>query len=54
MTREDIGNYLGLTIESVSRLITKLRKDGLLKVNNRELEVVDLPALKRLAAGTDQ
>lgn len=54
MTREDIGNYLGLTIESVSRLISKLRKDGLLKVNNRELEVVDLPALKRLAAGTDQ
>jgi len=54
MTREDIGNYLGLTIESISRLLSKLKKDGLLKVSNRNIEIRDLPALKRLAAGTQE
>ncbi len=53
MTREDIGNYLGLTTESISRLITKLKKDGLLKVNNREVEVPNIETLKNLAVGSD-
>ena len=53
MTRQDVGNYLGLTIESISRLISKFRKQGLLAVEQRDVEVVDLAALKRLAAGVD-
>lgn len=52
MGREEIGNYLGLTIESISRLLSKFKKQGLLKVSNRELEIVDLPAMKAVAAGT--
>jgi CRP/FNR family transcriptional regulator len=51
MTREDIGNYLGLTIESVSRLLSRFKKDGLLNVSTRDLEVIDLPGLKSVAAG---
>jgi CRP/FNR family transcriptional regulator len=53
MTRQDVGNYLGLTIESISRLISKFRKQGLLAVEQRDIEVMDLPALKKLAAGVD-
>ncbi len=53
MTRQDVGNYLGLTIESISRLISKFRKQGLLAVEQRDVEVVDLAALKRLAAGME-
>lgn len=53
MTRQDVGNYLGLTIESISRLISKFRKQGLLAVEQRDVEVVDLGALKQLAAGVD-
>ncbi|RJF96588.1 fumarate/nitrate reduction transcriptional regulator Fnr [Noviherbaspirillum cavernae] len=53
MSREEIGNYLGLTIESISRLLSKFKKRGLLKVSNRELEIVDLPIVKALAAGTE-
>ncbi|MGB7192249.1 fumarate/nitrate reduction transcriptional regulator Fnr [Collimonas pratensis] len=53
MTREDIGNYLGLTIESISRLLSKLKKDGLLKVSNRQIELTDLPMLKALATGAE-
>jgi len=48
MSREDIGNYLGLTIESISRLLSRFRKQGLLNVSNREVELLDLPALKAL------
>lgn len=53
MSREDIGNYLGLTIESISRLLSRFKKEGLLKVNNREIELLDMPTLKAMAAGTE-
>ncbi|SNS89309.1 CRP/FNR family transcriptional regulator, anaerobic regulatory protein [Noviherbaspirillum humi] len=49
MSREDIGNYLGLTIESISRLLARFKKQALLKVSNREIELLDLPMLKQLA-----
>jgi CRP/FNR family transcriptional regulator len=52
MMREEIGNYLGLTIESISRLLTRMRKDGYLKVSNREIEILDPVGLKALAAGS--
>lgn len=52
MGREEIGNYLGLTIESISRLLGKFKKQGLINVNNRDLEINDLPLLKAVAAGT--
>lgn len=54
MSREEIGNYLGLTIESISRLLSRFKKEGLLRVSNREIEIVDLPTMKAMAAGTDQ
>jgi CRP/FNR family transcriptional regulator len=52
MSREEIGNYLGLTIESISRLLSRFKKQGLLRVSNREIEVIDAERLKALAAGT--
>jgi CRP/FNR family transcriptional regulator len=52
MSREEIGNYLGLTIESISRLLSRFKKMGWLRVNNREIEILDPPMLKALAAGT--
>jgi CRP/FNR family transcriptional regulator len=52
MSREEIGNYLSLTIESISRLLTRFKKNGLIKVSNREVEIVDLDKIKAIAAGT--
>ena len=52
MSREEIGNYLGLTIESISRLLSRFKKDALLRVSNREIELLDLVRLKAIAAGT--
>jgi len=49
MSREDIGNYLGLTIESVSRLLSKFKKLGWISVDKREIELLNLPELKLVA-----
>ncbi len=50
LSRADIADYLGLTIETVSRQITKLRKDGVIEVeHNREICVPDMDRLARFA-----
>jgi CRP/FNR family transcriptional regulator len=54
MSREEIGNYLGLTIESISRLLSKFKKEGLLRVSNREIELLNLQRLKAITAGMDR
>ena len=47
LTRADIGDFLGLTIETVSRHMSKLRQSGIIKItHNRRIEVPDLGALR--------
>jgi len=52
MTREEIGTYLGLTLETVSRCFSKLQGDGVLQVWRRHVTVLDPAALERLVNGT--
>ena len=52
MTRSDIGNYLGLTVETISRLLSKLDKEQLIAVDGKLITIKDQPALSRLAALT--
>jgi CRP/FNR family transcriptional regulator len=54
MSREDIGNYLGLTIESISRLLSRFKKQGLMTVDKREVTLLDPALLKAMAAGTER
>jgi CRP/FNR family transcriptional regulator len=54
MSREEIGNYLGLTIESISRLLSRFKKLGVLQVSNREIVIVEPVRLKAMAAGTEK
>jgi CRP/FNR family transcriptional regulator len=49
MSRHDIGNYLGLAKETVSRLFSRFERDGLISVRARQLRVNDLPGLATLA-----
>ena len=51
MSRQDIGNYLGLAIETVSRLFARFQEEGLLKVNRREVTITDMPRLKGMVKG---
>ena len=48
MTREEIGSYLGLKLETVSRTFSKFQKDGLINVQNKYIELRDLVALKAI------
>jgi CRP/FNR family transcriptional regulator len=48
MTREEIGSYLGLKLETVSRAFSQLQDKGLLAVRNKAIDILDLPALKTL------
>ena len=49
MSREEIGNYLGLKLETVSRMFSKFQEDGLVQVERRNLTVTNLPGLQLLA-----
>ncbi|HEX4855317.1 MAG TPA: fumarate/nitrate reduction transcriptional regulator Fnr [Limnobacter sp.] len=51
MTREEIGSYLGMKIETVSRTLSKLQKDELIRIDQKNLSILDAPALQRLATG---
>ncbi len=48
MTREDIGNYLGLTIESVSRVFSRFKKNDWIEGSLRDVKILDLKALEDL------
>jgi CRP/FNR family transcriptional regulator len=50
MSRADIADYLGLTIETVSRTFTQLRKDGMICLpDSHSVVVPNVPRLERLA-----
>jgi CRP-like cAMP-binding protein len=51
MSRRDIADYLGLTIETVSRTLTMLRRDGTIRMFKRSrIEIRDRAALEALAS----
>ncbi len=49
MTRTDIANYLHLAAETVSRILKRFQSDGLLWVQRREVELLDVDALTHIA-----
>ncbi|MGW8311587.1 MAG: helix-turn-helix domain-containing protein [Thiogranum sp.] len=49
MKRTEIGSYLGLAVETVSRILTRFQDEGLLQVQRRQIGIVDLAGLERLA-----
>jgi CRP/FNR family transcriptional regulator len=48
MTREEIGNYLGLTIESVSRVLSRFKKNDWIEGSLRDVRILDVKALEGL------
>ncbi len=52
MTREEIGSYLGLKLETVSRAFSKFQDDGILDVKQRQITVLDAEKLQSLVNGT--
>jgi CRP/FNR family transcriptional regulator len=48
MSRQEIGSYLGLALETVSRLFTRFQEDGLLKVERKHVQILDTEKLQSL------
>ena len=54
MTRADIGDFLGLTIETVSRMFSKLQAEGVIEIKQRgPIRVLDIGKLKALGSPED-
>ena len=52
MTREEIGNYLGLKLETVSRTFSKLQEDGVIAVEQKRLRIEDMARLRDAAGAS--
>ena len=48
LTREEIGSYLGMKLETVSRTFSKFADDGMVEVKQRHIHICDADALKRI------
>jgi CRP/FNR family transcriptional regulator len=49
MTRWELGSHLGLTLETVSRLLSGFRRQGLIEIRDRQVRLLDVPGLRALA-----
>ncbi|MDO6840922.1 helix-turn-helix domain-containing protein [Paraglaciecola chathamensis] len=50
MTRIDIANYLGMAIETVSRLLTSMQQQGLIQVHRRHIKLLDMSQMKKICS----
>jgi len=48
MTREEIGSYLGLKLETVSRVFSKFQGEGMISVQQKHVRIIDIPRLRQL------
>jgi CRP/FNR family transcriptional regulator, anaerobic regulatory protein len=46
MTREDMGSYLGMTLETVSRTLSRFQKRGLIDTRGKFIHIVDAAGLR--------
>lgn len=53
MPRHDIANYLGLALETVSRLLHRFQSSGLLKVAHRNVQLLNLSGLQHIVSQGD-
>ncbi len=49
MSRQDLGDYLGLSLETISRLLSRFQAEGLLRVQGRLVHLLDLSRLQSIA-----
>jgi CRP/FNR family transcriptional regulator len=52
MSREEIGSYLGLKLETVSRTFSRFQAEGILEVKQRDIRIVDHEGLRKLVNST--
>lgn len=50
MSREDIGSYLGVQLETISRLFSRFAETGMIQIKQRHVKLIDTAALEQLAS----
>lgn len=53
MKREEIGSYLGMKVETISRVFSKFREQGLLEVHQKNIHILDMDGLQKLIGHHD-
>jgi len=48
MTREEIGSFLGLKLETISRVLSRFQNDGVIEVRHRHLRILDAERLRAI------
>ncbi|MBT8428702.1 MAG: helix-turn-helix domain-containing protein, partial [Gammaproteobacteria bacterium] len=48
MSRQEIGSYLGLALETVSRLFTRFQDEKILKVEHKHVQIIDMKRLSSM------
>jgi CRP/FNR family transcriptional regulator len=48
MTREEIGSFLGMKLETVSRVFSRFQEEHLVEVRQKHIRILDVPGLSRL------
>ena len=48
LTRQEIGNHLGLALETVSRLLKRFQQDDLISVKSKHIKINDIPRLRAI------
>ncbi len=51
MTRAEIGSYLGLKLETVSRVLSRFSHDNLIVVNQKHVQIVNAEGLRAIVSG---
>lgn len=52
MSRREIGSYLGLTLETVSRVFSRFHRDGLIRAELKAIELVDIARLRSMVGAS--
>ena len=53
MSREEIGSYLGLKLETVSRTLSRFQQEGWVKVEHKHIQILQPAVLKSMVAGCE-
>jgi CRP/FNR family transcriptional regulator len=53
MTRQEIGSYLGMSLETVSRIFSRFDGDRLIRVDRKHVRILDVEGLEAVAARVD-
>jgi CRP/FNR family transcriptional regulator len=51
MTRAEIGSFLGLKLETVSRVLSRFAQDGLIEVNQKHVRIIEPEGLRSIVSG---